>query len=481
MGLNWMVYPTYYATRVVSKARAPEESIAGALAAISDASISKRYCIEVYPGIYSEDITMIPYVDIIGVDPEACIIAGSEDTTPVTAASNAKLEGVTVRVNSNATGTVAVAIGDEDGFILENMNIETDNGSAADVAVDMAPASDGNVIYMRRVRVQPDSAGNLFQDGVQCSATNNATLNIENCSVNVGRNHVDLTMNSGGDILTVNSYDNDLIGLGVGAVHWSLTETAGTLSVISNEDMYASISNTGANFYDITGAREYTCLATVLVGEWVYISAADTVAEAKSDSLTTMPCSGVVVYKASAAAISCLVKQAGYYYEEGAGWTATAEYWVSDAVAGTITAIMPGIWPQRVGIAKASDVMKILLGDNLGYGNTNVYLNAAGTITVGEWVYITATNDTVAEAKADVAATMPAIGVVCEIIDTTHCRVRVVGKFSEGTKGYTAGNDVFVSAATAGAITTTAPVGGIVQKVAKVKSDNATTIVYELA
>ena len=291
--------------------------------------------------------------------------------------------------------------------------------------------------------------------------------------------HVSITQNGSGKTLTVYSYDNDLVGIGsTSVVHWELVETDGTLTVLSDEDMYSIITNSEAFFADITGAREYTCDSGVAINEWVYISAADTVDEAQADSLATMPCCGVVVYKRTTT--SCLVKQYGYLYDESASYTAGDEYYVSDATAGAITNVAPGVWPQRVGIAKNSECMKILLGDNLGLALTNIYSMASGTGAIGEWVYITATDDTVDEALADAAATMPSIGVIVEVVDATTVRVKTGGKFSEASKGWTAGDKVYIDPSTAGAVTNTIPVGHIVQQVATVKSDDATTIIYEL-
>jgi len=112
---------------------------------------------------------------------------------------------------------------------------------------------------------------------------------------------------------------------------------------------------------------------------------------------------------------------------------------------------------------------------------TQCWTNAIG---VGQWVYITTTDDHVGLARADAAATMPAIGVCVDQVDADTVLIKTDGKFSEAPVapwGFTASDDVYVDPTTAGDPTNVEPVMDIVQKIAEVKFDDGTTTVYEIA
>jgi hypothetical protein len=99
----------------------------------------------------------------------------------------------------------------------------------------------------------------------------------------------------------------------------------------------------------------FTCGAGVALGEWVYNSAANTVAEADADDTTKRPAIGPVVAKPSTT--SCLVQTGGEYTTSGL--TAGAAYYLSAATAGTITATPPPGNAQLVGWAKSTTVLEI--------------------------------------------------------------------------------------------------------------------------
>ncbi len=56
----------YRGVKVVAKSGGDYTTISAALAAITDAGDTNRYLVKVMPGIYSEQVTMKPYVDIEG-------------------------------------------------------------------------------------------------------------------------------------------------------------------------------------------------------------------------------------------------------------------------------------------------------------------------------------------------------------------------------------------------------------------------------
>lgn len=102
------------------------------------------------------------------------------------------------------------------------------------------------------------------------------------------------------------------------------------------------------------------------------------------------------------------------------------------------------------------------------------------TISKGEAVYISgAHNANVAEvglAKADSASTMPAIGIAAEDLNPGEEGVAVsFGRASGVAANYTAGDTLYVSAATAGAVTNVSPTGAsLIQNVGVLFSAHAT-------
>jgi len=87
---------------VVAKARGDYTSLASAAAAITDASVTKPYCIVVYPGIYeTSEVTLPDYVSLVGLDPKSCILRSTTaDTIYVVAAGEQScVSGMTISNN----------------------------------------------------------------------------------------------------------------------------------------------------------------------------------------------------------------------------------------------------------------------------------------------------------------------------------------------------------------------------------------------
>lgn len=459
-GLGHMVYQqdiqTFYIYNGMKIADATTR-----ITALGDAAAAKRYLIHVFAGVYAEALTMLQYVDLVGESNESVIISQA-NATVITLAADSRVKSVQVQV----TAAIGVA-----GIVANNLA-----GLLEDVVVSITSA--GGVNYA-------------------VSTTGTGGIEIHDCEFTVGA-AADFALNISGTG-TNTAYDSEFINtvatgyaVNVGSAAtlssfnsklratngFYLVSNAATL-VLSYGDDYTNVVFSGATgaFVDLSDCKLYTCATGVAVGEWVFASGADTVTEADSDALATMPSIGVAVYKPTAT--SCYVKQTGYAYDSSGPWVTGATYWIS-GTAGQITTVMPGVWPQQAGIAVSTQRFKILLGPNLGLVHTNVYNNAGGVVAVNNWVYITAVNSEVAPALATLAATMPAIGVVVEVIDATTCRVRVSGKHSQATLTFVASDDCFVSTAVAGAIVNVAPLMGIIQKVAEVKSDDGVNTVMEL-
>ncbi len=368
---------------------------------------------QVQPGTYdAENLTLYNYVNLKGAAPSgACKITKSDAANPV--------------ITSAVTCTLE--------------SLEIGNGNAAQAAVKVTAGT----LTLKGCTIYGTGAG----DAIQITA--GGTLVLDGCTVTVGS--IDLV-----GACTLNARYSRFLDIDVAA----------TATVIAEECDYGDVDNLGT-FVDLTGCREYACAVGVAVGEWVYASAADTVAEARANALATMPTIGMVVYKPTTT--TCRVKQNGYAWDATAPWTVGDEYFVSDAVAGAIINVMPGVWPQRAGIAVATDRFKVLIGDNLGLTSCNTYTSDAGVVAE-EWVYISAAN-TVDEAQANAAATMNSIGVCVDKPTAVLAVIKTEGKVAVLGKGWAPNDTVYISDTVPGDIVNAPPGMGIVQPVGTVKSD----------
>lgn len=452
--------------------------IGDALTNITDASDTKRYVIRVFPGEYSEAVTMERWVDLVGESNESCVISQTA-TNVITAAADSRIKNVRVELTAG-DGKYGIYCGTGIYAYIEEVWVVVTWASNTNYGVGSA-----------------GTGGFEIHDSViTCAKTNDYPIGVGGS----GNHYV---------------YDSELINTGTGAYYsvfiasacalnsfnnklrsdagFYLTSHANT-RVLSWDDDFTTVFWTGTTglFADLSGARLYNCAADLAVGEWVYAaplpSADDTVMRADADALATMPTIGRIVYKPST--ITCYVRNNGYAYDANANtgygsvWVAGQEYWVS-ATAGQISTTMHPVWPQRAGVAVSTKRFKILIGDNLGLVHCNEYQCATGTIVAGQWVYITATNDVVGLADCDAAVTMGAIGVCVAVLvvgATDTILVKLRGKYvvNDATCAWVASDDVYISG-TAGAITNIIPVMGIIQKVAEVKSFVTPVLIYEMA
>ena len=105
-----------YANRVVvAESGGDFTSIQAALDSITDNSFNKRYLVWVAPGIYFEQVTMKPYVDIEGAGVGVTYISHlsavpTEDTGAVIGANDAELRHLSVAGGSSALGAFGVAM-----------------------------------------------------------------------------------------------------------------------------------------------------------------------------------------------------------------------------------------------------------------------------------------------------------------------------------------------------------------------------------
>jgi hypothetical protein len=119
----------------------------------------------------------------------------------------------------------------------------------------------------------------------------------------------------------------------------------------------------------------YSCASGLAAGDWVYVSAANTVAKADADDTSKLPCIGVIVSKPTST--TCVVQTTGEVTLSGL--TAGALYYLS-GTAGAITTTVPTDNAIPIGIAKSTTVL-VILNDLAGAGDLTVRskLNVAGT------------------------------------------------------------------------------------------------------
>lgn len=124
-----------------------------------------------------------------------------------------------------------------------------------------------------------------------------------------------------------------------------------------------------------------TCLEGDVVGDWVYLSAASTVALADADDAAKIPALGVIVSKQSTT--SCTVRVSGLVTGLS-GLTAAAVYYLS-TTAGDITATAPAA-PNAVPVAIAVSTTALVVlpaGPMFQYLRSTGKLNGTKTISLG--------------------------------------------------------------------------------------------------
>lgn len=122
----------------------------------------------------------------------------------------------------------------------------------------------------------------------------------------------------------------------------------------------------------------YTCLSGDAVGDWVYISAASTVAKADADDTGKLPVIGVIVSKPTTT--SCVVQTTGQVTLSGL--TAGSIYYLS-GTAGAITATPVSANAVPVGVAKSTTVLVLLNSLALaGAATIRGAVNLASTLDV---------------------------------------------------------------------------------------------------
>ena len=147
---------------------------------------------------------------------------------------------------------------------------------------------------------------------------------------------------------TVSALDRHVVGA-------NLQELCNKVSDLTSA-VITDINALQASVTAVTSDGTYTCLSGDSVGDWVYISAASTVASADADGSSTFPTVGVITSKPTTT--SAVVRHMGEWTTSGL--TAGAIYYLS-TTAKQITATPPSApYAMPVGIAKSTAVLLII-------------------------------------------------------------------------------------------------------------------------
>jgi hypothetical protein len=118
---------------VVAKSGGDFMSIQAAIDSISTASASQPYLVTIAPGVYSETITLKPYVDLLGSGEEATqITAGGSSTLDrgtVNAASDVAIDSLSIINGGHNTYAVGVYASNVDGFKLTRVTVAASGGT----------------------------------------------------------------------------------------------------------------------------------------------------------------------------------------------------------------------------------------------------------------------------------------------------------------------------------------------------------------
>jgi hypothetical protein len=175
----------------------------------------------------------------------------------------------------------------------------------------------------------------------------------------------------------------------------------------------------------------YSCASGLAAGDWVYVSAANTVAKADADDTSKLPCIGVIVSKPTST--TCVVQTTGEVTLSGL--TAGALYYLS-GTAGAITTTVPTDNAIPIGIAKSTTVL-VILNDLAGAGDLTVRgkLNVAGTSKLTGAVTAQSTLDVTGAIVGSSTGRVTALGVGAAPLATgvNSAGPAVVGTFTIAT------------------------------------------------
>lgn len=295
-------------------------------------------------------------------------------------------------------GTAALPV------VFEDLTIELDNGDD-EYALKVNAVTTDAAVTLRNVSIDADWAANTVHGLLAADdATQIATVEAYNCEIActggansyaVAADDCDTVASSVirlyNTILNGQTYDvyDDQILIELhqcelnGAGVWVADSITAEVVAFNKEPFATATPVTFAGaangvFADLGGCELWTCVATVDLYEWVYVSAGDTILEADADGVDTHPSIGMVVWKPGGdAGLTAYVKKHGYIYKPAGGWTAGAIQYL-DTTAGQDTETRPDdAVIEILGVAKNAQCML-----------ANVVLTDAGLAGATKWLNI---------------------------------------------------------------------------------------------
>jgi hypothetical protein len=165
---------------VVAKDGGAFTTVQGALDSIGDASTDNRYLVWVAPGVYSETVDMVSYVDIEGAAQNLTRLqsAGSStaDEATVEAAAHSQLRSLTVENIGGDSNAIAI-LSEVDDFSLLDVRVFASGGAAANRGIRIVGGLKLNRIINSAIFLEV-SGSTSTNYGIQVHA-NNGTNNVE--------------------------------------------------------------------------------------------------------------------------------------------------------------------------------------------------------------------------------------------------------------------------------------------------------------
>lgn len=149
--------------RTVSQGSFGFTSIQDAIDDIADADATKPYVVYIYPGIYDEQVTLTPYISLVGVDRDAVIVTHTGDINgTIIGAANCQVSNLTVRLSEVETEWGIVAT-DCDQFEVRRVTL----GGAVEAgftsnAVKFVGSAYRNVVDDSLIRIFGDTGTTLY-------------------------------------------------------------------------------------------------------------------------------------------------------------------------------------------------------------------------------------------------------------------------------------------------------------------------------
>jgi hypothetical protein len=154
-------------------------TVQGALDSITDAAEDNRYLVKVGPGVYFEQVTMKPYVDIEGSGQDVTTVrwgAGGTHDGAVLGADHAELRFLTVERNA---GSIAIAMyNDATSPRLTHTTLRASGGAVMSLALVNANGAAPTLTHCR-IEAMGDAAGGASNHGAGEPVFTNVSIHVE--------------------------------------------------------------------------------------------------------------------------------------------------------------------------------------------------------------------------------------------------------------------------------------------------------------